>query len=103
MAEHCETSLLMAQGIAELMAVFRYAMSGVMVGTGTLGIIQREIHKQVRDEGILFGGQGRPNDGTESQLNAAAQDFIPCGNQHRDATRAPNRRNDRVASTHLNA
>jgi len=85
------------------MAVFRYAISGVMVGTGTLGIIQWEIHEQARDEGIFFGGQGRPNDGTESQLNAAAQDLIPCGNQHRDGTRAPNRRNDQVGSSHLNA
>jgi hypothetical protein len=40
MVEHRETSLLTAQGIAELMAGFRYAMSGEMAGTGTLGIIQ---------------------------------------------------------------
>jgi hypothetical protein len=35
-AERRETSLLRVQGIADLMGVFRYAMSGVMAGTGTL-------------------------------------------------------------------
>jgi hypothetical protein len=38
-AEHRDTSLLAAWGIADLLAVFRYAMSGVMAGTGTLGAI----------------------------------------------------------------
>ena len=38
-AEHRETILLTARGIADLMAVFRYAMSGVMAGTGTVGVI----------------------------------------------------------------
>jgi hypothetical protein len=41
----------------------------------------------------FFGSQGRPNDGTDSQLNAAAQDFMPCGNQRHDGSRSPNSRN----------
>jgi hypothetical protein len=49
-AEHRKTSLLTARGIAVLMAMFRYAMSGVVAGTGTLVVIQREIHEQARDE-----------------------------------------------------
>jgi hypothetical protein len=39
-AEHREASLLTACGIADLMAVFRYAMSGVIAGTETLGVIR---------------------------------------------------------------
>jgi hypothetical protein len=51
----------------------------------------------------VFGGQRRPNDGTDSELCAAAQDFIPCGSQRRDGSRSPNRRNDRLGSSDLNA
>ena len=39
-AEYRETSLLTARGIADLVAVFRYAMSGVMADKETLGVIQ---------------------------------------------------------------
>ena len=38
----------------------------------------------------FFGGQGRPTDGTHSQLNAA-QDFTPCGTQHHDGSRMNDR------------
>jgi len=51
----------------------------------------------------FFGGQGRPNDGTDSQLNAAAQDFMPCGNQRRDGSRSLTNRNGRDESGNLNA
>jgi hypothetical protein len=51
----------------------------------------------------FFGGQGRPNDGADSQLNAAADDLIPYVNQRRDGSRSPRRRNDRVGSSDLNA
>jgi hypothetical protein len=39
-----------ARGIAGLMLVCRYAMSGVVARTGTLGEIQWEIHEQAGDE-----------------------------------------------------
>jgi hypothetical protein len=39
-AEHRETSLMTARGIADRMAVCSYALSGAMSGTGTLGVIQ---------------------------------------------------------------
>jgi hypothetical protein len=42
----------------------------------------------------FYGGQGRPNDDNDSQLNAAAEDFIPYGNQRREKSRSPSRRND---------
>jgi hypothetical protein len=51
----------------------------------------------------FYGGQGRLNDGTDSQLNAAAQDFTPYRNQSIDNSRSPNRENDRVGSSDLNA
>jgi len=51
----------------------------------------------------FFGGQGIANDGADSQLNAAAQDFVPYGNQRRDGSRSPSRRNDLVGSSDLNA
>jgi hypothetical protein len=58
-AEHLETSLLTARGIADLKAVFRYAMSGTMAGTGTLGIIQlKKIHEQAKDEGVSTAIRG---------------------------------------------
>jgi len=31
--------------IADLMTVFSYAMTGVMAGTGTIGVIQLKIHE----------------------------------------------------------
>ena len=37
-AEYRETSLFTTRRIADLMAVFRYSMSGVMAGTGNLGL-----------------------------------------------------------------
>jgi hypothetical protein len=39
----------------------------------------------------FYGGQGRTDNCTDSQLNAGAQDFIPCGNQHREGSRSPDR------------
>jgi hypothetical protein len=50
----------------------------------------------------FYGGQGRRNDGVDSQLNAAVQELIPCDNQCRDSSRSPNRRNDQVWSSNLN-
>jgi len=52
-----------------------------MAGTGTLGaqINKKSTNKQGTKE--LLQWSGETNDGTDSQLNAAAQDFIPCGNQ----------------------
>jgi hypothetical protein len=51
----------------------------------------------------FYGGQGRPNDGTDLQLNAAAQDFIPSGNQRHHGSRSPNRRNNPPGSRNLSA
>ena len=51
----------------------------------------------------FFGVKGRPNDGAESQLNAAEQDFVPYGNQRCDGSRSPSRRNGRFGSSNLNA
>jgi hypothetical protein len=38
----------------------------------------------------FYGGQERPNDGNDSELNAAAQDFIPGGDQRHNGSRSPN-------------
>jgi hypothetical protein len=51
----------------------------------------------------FYGGQGRPNDGNGSQLNAEAQDFMPRGKELHDDSRSLNRRNDRDGSSNLNA
>jgi len=40
------------------MAVFRYAMSGMMAGTGTLEVIQWEIYEPTRDEGVFTAVRG---------------------------------------------
>jgi ribosomal protein S28E/S33 len=57
-AEHRETSLMTARGIADLMVMFRYGISGVMVGAGTLGAIHCEIHEQTGDEGNFTAVRG---------------------------------------------
>lgn len=76
-----------AWGITDLVTVVRYAMSGAMAGTRTLGaqqINKKSTNKQGTKE--LLRWSGETNVGTDSQLNAAAQDFIPCGNQHCDGS-----------------
>ena len=73
-----------------------------MAGTGTLGVIQCGIHKQTKDEGGFSAFRGDLTMAL-TQLNAAAQDFILYGNQRRDGSRSPSRRNDRVGSIDLNA
>jgi len=40
------------------MAVFNYATSGMMAGTGTLGVTQCKIHEQTRDEGVFTAVRG---------------------------------------------
>ena len=47
-----------ALGIVDLMAMCSYVVSGVMSGTGTLGVIPEEIHERVRDEGVFTAVRG---------------------------------------------
>ena len=50
----------------------------------------QEAHRRIsQGQRNCDGGQGRPNDGTDPKLNAAAKDFIPCSNQRRDGSRSP--------------
>jgi hypothetical protein len=51
----------------------------------------------------FYGRQGRPNDGNDSEINAAAEDFIPGGNQRRNGSRSHNENKDRFRSSNLNA
>jgi hypothetical protein len=57
-AEHHETSLITARGIADLMVMFRYSISGAMAGAGTLGVIHCNIHEQTGDEGAFMAVRG---------------------------------------------
>jgi hypothetical protein len=70
-------------------------MSGELADRNTRGYAIRypRISEGQRN---FYGGQWRPNDGTDLQLNAAAQDFIPCGNRLRDGSQSPNTGTDYV-------
>lgn len=75
-----------AWGITDLVTVVRYAMSGTMAGTGTLGAQINKKSTNKRGTKELLRWSGEINNGTDSLLNATAQDFIPCSNQHCDSS-----------------
>ena len=85
--------LAIAQKIADRMAVCKRVLLGMIIDRTYRGNQSRD-PRTTESQKSFFRGQGRLNDGADPQLNASAQDFVPCGTLRRNDSQLPNMTND---------
>ena len=96
-------SLVIARGIVDRMAMCKCATLCLTTEIEIFGAIRWWDSRINEGRRNSFGGQGRPDDSTDPQLNASAQDFVPFGTLRLHDSQLPNVTHDGSRTGALNA